>query len=188
MLVRKLAPRFYDDYRPSLMPRPMTLFLKQLFGTKVLVGVEIGVYTAHNSESILKTLNVRKLFLIDPYIFYQENDNAIINVDDSVKKQAINRMKPYTEQVEWLFQPSEEASTHVPSNLDFVYIDGNHSYNYVTKDIQLYYEKLKKSGVLGGHDFTLRYYPEVCYAVVEFARQHSLNLQGDVTDWWVIKK
>ena len=47
---------------------------------------------------------------------------------------------------------SEDAVDDIPEKLDFVYIDGNHAYEYVKKDIGLYYPKLKKGGVIGGHD------------------------------------
>ena len=48
---------------------------------------------------------------------------------------------------------SEEAVGKVPENVDFVYIDGNHRYEYVKKDIELYWPKIKIGGVLAGHDF-----------------------------------
>ena len=37
---------------------------------------------------------------------------------------------------------------------DFIYIDGDHSYQGCKKDLELYYPKLKKGGFFGGHDFT----------------------------------
>lgn len=41
------------------------------------------------------------------------------------------------------------------NSLDFVYIDGNHAYDWVKQDIQLWWPKLKKNGLLMGHDYIL---------------------------------
>jgi len=188
MLARKLAPKFHDDYVYSLLPRPMTKFVKQTMDNKALIGVEIGVSQAHNSLSILKTLNMQKLYLIDPYVSYQEGNDRLVKISNAIKREAYERMKPFQDKVEWIYLSSEDAVNFVPNGLDFVYIDGNHSYPYVKKDIELYYEKVRIGGILGGHDFTLRYFPDVCYAVIEFARARNVRLFGDVADWWIIKK
>ena len=38
-------------------------------------------------------------------------------------------------------------------SLDFVYIDANHAYDWVVQDIELWYPKVKKGGILWGHDY-----------------------------------
>ena len=49
---------------------------------------------------------------------------------------------------------SEVASNIFPYNsLDFIYIDANHAYDFVVKDIELWFPKLKKGGVFAGHDY-----------------------------------
>ena len=47
---------------------------------------------------------------------------------------------------------SEEAVVGIPGGLDFVYIDGNHSYDFVKRDVELYGPKLKLGGILGFDD------------------------------------
>jgi hypothetical protein len=47
-------------------------------------------------------------------------------------------------------------------SIDFIYIDGNHSFEYVFNEINLYKPKIKKSGIISGHDYNL---PEVRDAV-----------------------
>lgn len=39
------------------------------------------------------------------------------------------------------------------NSFDFIYIDADHSYDSVKKDIQLYLPKLKKGGIMAGHDY-----------------------------------
>ena len=50
---------------------------------------------------------------------------------------------------------------------DFVYIDADHSYESVKKDIELYLPKLKKGGIIGGHDYCPYSWPDVIKAVDE---------------------
>ena len=37
---------------------------------------------------------------------------------------------------------------------DFVYIDADHTYESVKKDLELYLPKVKNGGIIGGHDYT----------------------------------
>lgn len=52
-------------------------------------------------------------------------------------------------------------------SLDVVYIDGDHSYEQVSKDIQNYLPKLKDNGFMAGHDYHEDAWPEVVRAVKE---------------------
>lgn len=42
-------------------------------------------------------------------------------------------------------------------SLDMVFIDADHIYEFVKKDIQAWYSKVKKGGILCGHDCELKY-------------------------------
>ncbi|KAH3766052.1 WD repeat domain 60 [Pelomyxa schiedti] len=49
---------------------------------------------------------------------------------------------------------SEQAAKLIPDDsLSFVYIDARHDYSSVLQDLSLWYPKLKRGGVLAGHDF-----------------------------------
>jgi len=38
-------------------------------------------------------------------------------------------------------------------SLDFIFIDGNHSFEFVTNDIAEWGKKVKKGGIISGHDY-----------------------------------
>jgi len=38
-------------------------------------------------------------------------------------------------------------------SIDFVYIDGNHGFKFVTEDICEWSKKVRKGGVIAGHDY-----------------------------------
>lgn len=50
-------------------------------------------------------------------------------------------------------------------SIDFAFIDADHSYEGVTEDIKCWYPKIKKGGVLAGHDYD---WPSVKSAVTNY--------------------
>jgi len=50
-----------------------------------------------------------------------------------------------------------DASSFVPQfedeSVDFIFLDAAHNFNSVTNDLTLWYKKLKKGGVIAGHDY-----------------------------------
>jgi predicted O-methyltransferase YrrM len=105
-------------------------------------------------------------------------------------KEAIDRLKNYEHKIVWLNLLAEDAAKEIVEDLDFVYIDGNHAYDFVKQDINNYWPKLKSGGILGGHDFYngfCREHDGVVKAVSEFSVQNCLSLQVELPDWWIRK-
>lgn len=185
-LLRVITPKLYHDLKKLEDPRPMILFVKEHLGNN-LRGLEIGVDKGVNAESILKTLSIKKLFLVDPYLPYvseQYGCKIFYSAENFVKAQ--NRLSRFNGNTTFIKKTSEDAVNDIPENLDFVYIDGNHKYSFVKKDIELYYPKVKENGIIGGHDFNAEFLG-LCKAVMEFANNHNLELHGGIVDWWMIK-
>ena len=63
-------------------------------------------------------------------------------------------------------------------NLDYVFIDGGHSYNTVINDLKILYKNLKgKKKILLCDDYGKEsYIPEVKNAIDDFVQENSLNL------------
>ncbi len=157
--------------------RPMTKFMIKNYSKVKLIGAEIGVEYGLNAKTILRFLPIEKLYLVDPY-----NEKLGNNIFKETKK----FLAKHNNEIEFIRKTSEEASKEIPNNLDFVYIDGSHDYEDIKRDIELYYVKIKKGGILGGHDFWADQIG-VCRAVLEFTDKNNLKLHGKLTDWWVIK-
>lgn len=178
-----------------LEPRPMIKYVaKNLKGP--LTGVELGVYLGSNAISMLKNLNIKRLYLVDPYVKYEQYRDPGGWVErtqkdfDEYYKKATSRLYSWPDKVVFLREYSDLAAVQIPDDLDFVYVDANHSYKYVKRDIETYYPKLKVGGVIGGDNFD-PLYPGVAKAVLEFINKHHLKLHGGQWelsfDWWVIK-
>ena len=200
------------DLRLSFaLPRSSIAFIGRQCNGKELIGVEVGTQEGINAESMLKTLNIKKLYLVDPFIPYTDKNmekeeevylfkSKIVTELDKIlvlpesshseenlinfEKEAKKRLKSYNS-VEFIKKMSDDALDDIPNKIDFVYIDGNHSYENVKRDLNNYYAKLKKGGYLCGHDC---FFPNlgVQKAVLEFAANKTFIHFG-VDDWLIIK-
>ena len=71
----------------------------------------------------------------------------------------------------------EGAAFYADESLDFVFIDAAHDYESVTKDLKAWYPKVKKGGVIAGHDY--RRDCGAFYAVNDFFKGlHIVTKQG----------
>lgn len=167
--------------------RPMINFVKSLSG-KDLIGAEIGVFQGFNALNILHHLPIKLLYLIDPYLLYKEYLDITSPFAYFSKKAANKRLASYEDKICYITKKSSEAINDIPDYLDFVYIDGNHSYEYVVRDIATYWYKVRKGGVIGGHDYYNKGKArEVKKAVDEYVEKNKLKLYQEGIDWWVVK-
>ncbi len=60
----------------------------------------------------------------------------------------------------------DAAKKFEDESIDFIFIDANHTYEFVSKDIAAFLPKMKKGGVVAGHDYNLSH-PGVMQAVNE---------------------
>lgn len=190
-IVKVIAPELYKEskWRSEFLggtPRPMICFVNDVYGGKPLIGVEIGVAEGLNAQSILETLQMEKLYLVDPYTAFVMNGKLY---KGHVRRfsEAKQRLSRFADRIKFIRKTSVKAASDIPDNLDFVYIDGNHSYDFVKEDIRLYYPKVKVGGVLGGHDFINVNFTGVNKAVREFTDQNDLKLYSERADWWIKK-
>ena len=70
--------------------------------------------------------------------------------------------------------------------LDWVYIDAEHDYRNVKRDINAWFPKVRKGGIVSGHDY-LKYHVRgyefgVIEAVDEFCKEHGYKIKL-TTDW-----
>ena len=49
---------------------------------------------------------------------------------------------------------AERAAPEVPDDLDLVFIDANHEYHQVKKDILTWKKKVRPGGILSGHNYS----------------------------------
>jgi len=118
------------------------------------VFVEIGTFTGSFASLILDNSENSTLYCVDPYISYSEYDDAMNNtVGDDLYNEVSTRLKAqYGDRVVFVRNFSKDALSQLPDEFDFVYVDGNHRYTYVTDDLTLYYPRVKTGGYIVGDD------------------------------------
>ena len=160
------------------------------------VGAEIGVWWGSTTEQFLKT-KPKKLYLIDPWSVepYQEtaetwesyidryskmvggNDaESFQKYYDNVAEQVHEKFKIYAN-VEIrrelsidFFEMLEETG----ERLDWIYIDGDHSYEGAYYDFEKALKYVKKGGLILGDDYGNK--PAVKQAVDDWAEEHKKEL------------
>ncbi len=170
------------------VPRPMITYIKENINDKPLVGVEIGVLAGENAESILQMLNMETLYLVDPYRPYVEQQpgwNGLVDPRSKLEE-AQKCVAPWGDKVKFIINNSDFAAEVIPNELDFVYIDGSHECRQVARDIVTYYPKVRRLGILGGHDFGPRVLGVVA-AVSNFCVVNNIPLNYQNDDWWIVK-
>ena len=154
------------------------------------IGVEIGVKKGAFSKILLNNWNCKQLFLIDPWSdqekhVYDENQHDH-NKDLIDCKANLNK---FEHKYHIIREFSNTAHVHfTDESIDFIYIDGNHSYDSVYEDLELWYPKLIKNGIIAGDDYTINPIETVnnCNfgvkkAVDEFAFKHKKNISIELT-------
>ena len=167
--------------------RPSTKLVKS-FNKENLVCIEIGVYEGINAKNIFQNLDVKKIYLIDPYETYIETTKKEFPkrvMGEEFFLATKKRLKGFLHKIEFIKKYSEEAvKMFKDESIDFIYVDGNHGYDFVKKDLELYYPKLKKGGVIAGDDIDLE---DIFRAVSEFCVKNNLRCVIKDNDWIIIK-
>lgn len=124
------------------------------------VCAEVGVWTGSFSIQILEVTEPRELTLIDPWDLIANQPDAERSNDKHADAKFMADM--YRSIVDLYGKLgnvvirkglSEPVLSGFPDDyFDWVYIDGNHLYDFVLKDIQLSFQKVKKGGVITGDD------------------------------------
>jgi len=141
------------------------------------IGAEIGIYKGLNARHILSRTEISHLYMIDPWIknyaksqLYMEDAS---DPDKHYKKVQTYFTKHQPGRTTVIRKKSDEAINDVPDELDFIFIDGNHNYEYVMRDLINWVPKVKSNGLVSGHDWWRRF-PGVIRAVKRFFSRNSM--------------
>ena len=146
------------------------------------VALEIGSYIGASSLMIAKGLKKgSKLICVDTW----QNDAMTEGNWDSYKVFHDNT-KAVSGKIRTLRMTSQAAGDICHEPLDFLFIDGDHSYEGVKMDFDIWFPKLKSGGVIAMHD--IEWAEGVKRVVAEDVRPH-ISREGSLPNlFWAWKK
>ncbi len=168
--------------------------LKMLESKHDLVGIEVGVFGGDHALVIVGGLCIRKLYLVDSYTKHEGYEQFTQEILDAKKAEAHKKLDMFKDKIVWVEKQSAMAVDDFhDESLDFVYLDADHEYAAALADMTLYYPKVKKGGLLCGHNYEPETKVEhVAKALHYFCAQNSLKFGSSKgsklpTDWWIWK-
>ena len=120
-----------------------------------LRGAEIGVKEGRFISHMLCRFPKLIMYAIDPWENQPEGSETYIGWDwkDIYKRYRVNVSPYYDRVIEYRDYSQNVIGEVVNGSLDFVFIDAQHDYDSVKRDIELWRPKIKPGGLLCGHDY-----------------------------------
>jgi hypothetical protein len=164
------------DYLPRAIPLPSGSIISQ-----------IGVFNGEFSRKLYDGFDPSKLVLIEPFegqiMSGDKNGNDVETMNGEDAYNALCTEYKGNARVEIIRDYSTVLLNHSDSLYDLVYIDGDHSYECVKRELLISFNKVKRGGWICGHAFDVN--PEktnnrfdfgVKRAVCEFCMEKGLKV------------
>lgn len=135
------------------------LWTQLINSTKVKKMAEVGVYRGNFAAEILQECNLlEKYYMVDPWR-HLDDWNKPANKNDHIFDQFLAETKEKTdfaaEKRIILRGKTTEVIEDIPDGeLDFAYIDGDHTLKGITIDLTCIFAKIRVGGWIGGDDFS----------------------------------
>jgi len=155
------------------------------------VGAEIGVYRGRFTEQILRVVRPRELHLVDPWrheegeayrgaLFGGLSQGGQAGMDGCLERVRVKFAREISAGRVVIHRGySGEIVSRFPDGyFDWIYIDGNHLYDFVRQDLELAHRKIRPGGVICGDDYRDGgwWKGEVKKAVDEFVRERTVEV------------
>lgn len=108
--------------------------------------------------------------------------------DPTVPHEVRQAYVPYKSRATLFETTSEEMNQAVEGSFDLVFIDGPHTYKNVNNDLRIWVPRVRRGGIVAGHDFTCRH-PPLLWAVSEYRISSGgshINVGMDGVWWWQV--
>lgn len=149
--------------------------------------VEVGSYkgqsTAFLAVELANEFEAPRLDLVDVWR------------EDALLAECVRNLAPVSHVIGsmWRMLSWEAPRLYGDKSLDAVFIDAGHAYEDVSRDIDAWLPKVKKGGVLAGHDHNAKHFQGVIQAVVERFERYEVfrgepfKGDGDYYPCWAVR-
>ena len=180
LLHAKFNPRS-DQIPPIRIKAFQRKHLAELFNElNFKVGAEVGVAEALYSVVLCEKNPGLHLYAVDLWDTYFMDSRKLKNreMQDKCWEISHRRLAPYN--VTYIRKPSVEGAKDIEDgSLDFVYIDADHTFDFVMQDLIVWAKKVRRGGIIAGHDYYRFRGAGVVDAVNTYTHAHQ------VQEWFV---
>ena len=161
--------------RNYLLPRAVGIdrkgLAKMYYHLKLNKGVEIGTREGKHALILCENNPNIELTCIDPWSpegrWNEEYQTLFYN-------RTVERLSPYNAKL--LKKTSMEAlNDFEDESLDFIHIDGNHTFDYVCQDIICWSRKVRPGGIVSAHDYINAKLVGVIKAIDAYTHCHHID-------------
>lgn len=185
----------------SMTTRDLFGYALRMMGHNSGTFVEVGVNRGLFAKLMLAQWGGNRYIMVDPWTPAPEEEYVDIanapslEVHNNVLAEAIRNVEGFGARPVIIRDTSVGAARYLVNNtVDVVYLDGLHHYHGVMDDLAAWWPKLKRGGVLAGHDYYLMSEAKTIFtvkpAVDEFARKMGLvvfQTHDSYPTWFVFK-
>jgi len=141
-------------------------------------GAEIGVRMGSNASVMFEKIPGLKLHCIDPWEKYLR---VTTETQDKLYQHCLRKLKG--KNAVFMRMTSMEAVQQIPDeSLDFVYLDGRHEYDYLLEDTIHWAPKVKRGGIVSGHDLYHFYQGGVVQAI------EAYTMANNIQAWYITRE
>lgn len=139
-----------DDERRAMAARCAHRFLRE-----GMEAVEVGVMLGNHAATLLAR-NPGRLHLVDTWSFERGATRMAPGMSGEDAFLAVRERFAGDERVRIHRRRSVDAAAQfAEQSLDFVYIDANHAFHEVVRDLAAWFPRVRIGGILSGHDYLL---------------------------------
>jgi hypothetical protein len=167
------------------------------------IGAEIGVYKGDFAARIMETVKPKTLHLIDPWKYESspiykdslygglqgESQTGMDLIHQSVVTRFAEELKRGTVRIHRTAS-ALAAGEFSGGYFDWIYIDGNHQYEFVKSDLNGFYPQVRGGGIIAGDDYELEGWWKggVKKAVDEFVATGLCDIVAVKANQYVLRK
>jgi hypothetical protein len=160
------------------------------------IGAEIGVCKGINSMPLYFISKPSKMYLVDiwteicpngadwprmgdPFLWYDDHKGLVEKIfSEEIKDGSVELRKEY----------GSDFLNHLEDDsLDWVYLDSDHRYNCIAIEINLAIQKVKKGGLIMGHDYSTvpqTWGSSIIRAVNERIQNNDVKMEAITLETW----
>jgi len=140
------------------------------------VGAEIGVESGVFSRDLCKCNPRATVYLVDPWQRYKGyRDHVTQSKLEAFYEKTRERLKDFSNYEIVRKFSMDAVGDFQDESLDWVYIDANHGLEWAVQDIGFWSRKVKRGGIVSGHDYIRRSGVHVVQAVQTYTYCYGIE-------------